>query len=467
MKRFKNILYNLKNKSNIDYKYFHLFNNYELDLNYNKNNFTINYIVYIINSDFSRFNDFYKNVKIDPITDVFLERLNLSREDKKIMFSMRFKNLFWLKLNNINFSEADYNWLIHFLFNNSLDINRIFLENTYLSSSFFLEFKNLKWFNNLSFLNFDNNYIHNEWLDAIIQFLKNNNIDLEYLSLINTNIYDVNNLLDYLLLGRIRILDLSSNKLLNNNSIIDFIKNSNSINELYLRNIEFSDIEIENILKTFEYNKTNIINLRISLNEMQVKYRDLFISLWEKLNVNFDINIIWESSINIFSTFYIKEIDNNKLNFIWISNEYFHIINSENRDNDLNELINKKNVFLVDAINLFLFDFNDYEKIEFLLDNYNFNYLYIENYYINDKDFIYFLNSIKRQKHKKYKINFISIELSEFQLNHLINHFPENIFYIEVNLNKIDKNRELYISKMLRNEGFIFENMELYQKIFK
>lgn len=118
-------------------------------------------------------------------------------------------------------------------------------------------------------------------------------------------------------------------------------------------------------------------------------------------------------------------------------------------------------------INLFLFDFNDYEKIYYLLENYDFNYIYLENYYISDESFIYFLNWIKKQKNKKYKINLISVELSEYQLDYLIKNLPKNIFYIEINLDKIDKNREIYINRMLKNKAFIFENMELYGKLFK
>jgi len=114
-----------------------------------------------------------------------------------------------------------------------------------------------------------------------------------------------------------------------------------------------------------------------------------------------------------------------------------------------------------------LFDFNDYNKIDFLLSNYSFNYIYIENYYISNTNFFFFFDSISKNKNKTYKINFISIELNEEQLDYLINNFPENIFYIEVNLNKITTNRELFITKMLKNKAFIFENMELYSKIFK
>lgn len=465
MKKLKNILKIMKNKSNIDYKYYHLFNNKNLDLNYNINNFTINYIIYIINSNFSNFYTFYKKIIKESITDVFLERLNLSKDDKFNLFSMKFNNIFWLKINNTQFLEDDYEWFISFLWNNSIDINRIFLESTYLNIEFFHKFWNLKWFNNLSFLNFDNNNIYNEWLESIIKFIKNNNLNLEYLSLINTYISDVNDLLDILFSSKIRILDLSSNTLIDNNSLINFIQNNNTITELYLRNIKFSDIEIESILNVFKKNKSKIYNLRLSLDNEQIKYKEDFKLLEKKLNINFDINILWESEINIFSTVYIKETYKEELDLKVLSNEYFYIINSNNKEEEFNKLVNNK--YLKDAINLFLFDFNDYKKIDYLLSNYNFNYLYIENYFINDKDFIYFLDSIKKQKNKKYKINLISIELSEYQLNYLIENFPQNIFYIEVNLNKIDENRELYIIKMLKNKAFIFENIEFYQKIFK
>lgn len=457
----------LKNKSNINYKYFHLFNNEYLDLKYNNNNFTINYIIYIINSDFSHFYDFYKTIDTEVISDVFLERLELSDSNKSQFFSMRFKNLFWLRINNISFNLLDYKGFITFISNNSLDINRIFLENTYLEKEFFEWFKILKWFNNLSFLNFDNNNITDKWLYSILYFLKNNSINLEYLSLINTKLNNITDLLNYLNTTDIRILDISSNNITNKSNIIDFIKDNNSIKELYLRNIEFSDNDLDDLLKLFINKDTLIYNLRLSLSKSQWKYINMFDELGNKLNINFDINFIWDSAINIYSTLYIKENNNKKIEINSLSNDSFYIIDSNNIDNDFKLLISEKNSYLRDAINLFLFDFNDYKKINYLLDNYDFNYLYIENYYITDNNFIYFLESIKKQKHKKYKINLISIELSEQQLNYLIYNFPENIFYIEVNLNKILKNRELYISKMLKNKAFIFENMELYQKIFK
>jgi hypothetical protein len=95
-----------------------------------------------------------------------------------------------------------------------------------------------------------------------------------------------------LFLSKIRILDLSSNKFVNNNSLIYFIQNNNTITELYLRNIEFSDIEIESILNVFKNNKSKIYNLRLSLDIGQIKYKDDFKLLEKKLNINFDINIL-------------------------------------------------------------------------------------------------------------------------------------------------------------------------------
>jgi len=132
LKQFHKILNELKSKSNIDYIYYHLFDNKEINLNYDLHNFTINYIIYIINSDFSYFKNKYKSIKDEFITDLFLERLKLDFEDKKFLFSMVFKNLFWLKINNIKFLQKDYLWIVNFLVLNKLDINRIFFENTWM-----------------------------------------------------------------------------------------------------------------------------------------------------------------------------------------------------------------------------------------------------------------------------------------------------------------------------------------------
>lgn len=460
------ILKILKNKSNIDYNYYHLFNNAVLSLNFASNlNFTINYIIYIVDSNFLLFNEKYSLIKNAFITDVFLERLILTKEDKKILFSMNFNKLFWLRLNYINFEKEDYELLISFISKNSLDLNRLFLENIYLSDDFFYLFENLSWFWNLSFINFDNNNIWDKWLSSFIKFIYNNKINLEYLSLINNKITNFDNLFNYLDKSDIRILDLSSSLDLSESLILDFITNNSSIKELYLRNIIFSDYLLNYIYEIFLNNKTSIYNLRISLNKSQEKYLNLFKDLWIKKNINFDINFLGDSNVNIYSTIYIKSSSDKNLKSI--ENKYFYILDENDIDNDFKKLILNNNKFLNDWINLFLFDLHDYKKINYLISNYSFNYIYIENYYINNEDFIYFIESIRNQNHKKYKINLISIEINEFQLDYLINNFPDNIFYIEVNLNKIVKNREIYISKMLKNSAFIFENLDLYKKIVK
>jgi hypothetical protein len=98
----------MRNKSNIDYEYYHLFGNKKLPLNYETHNFTINYIIYMIDSDFMRFFHDYKKFSHESITDVFFERINLNHDEKEIFFQLEFKNLFWLKLNNIKLNEKDY-----------------------------------------------------------------------------------------------------------------------------------------------------------------------------------------------------------------------------------------------------------------------------------------------------------------------------------------------------------------------
>jgi len=91
MKNLKIILNKLKNKSNIDYEYYFLFNNQLLDLFYFTTNFIKNHIIYIINSDFNIFSDYLKTIKEEFVTDIFFERLRLSEIDKKNLFNMKFK----------------------------------------------------------------------------------------------------------------------------------------------------------------------------------------------------------------------------------------------------------------------------------------------------------------------------------------------------------------------------------------
>jgi hypothetical protein len=87
-------------------------------------------------------------------------------------------------------------------------------------------------------------------------------------------------------------LDLSSNILINNLTIINFIKDNNSIKELYLRNITFSDEELELIINLFKNSKTRIYNLRLSINYNQEKYLKDFSFISLEKSINFDINFL-------------------------------------------------------------------------------------------------------------------------------------------------------------------------------
>ncbi len=451
----------MRNKSNIDYEYYHLFGNKKLPLNYETHNFTINYIIYMIDSDFMRFFHDYKKFSHESITDVFFERINLNHDEKEIFFQLEFKNLFWLKLNNIKLNEKDYQWLLNFLQLNSRDINRIYLENLELNDNFFTNIQNLTGFETLKFLNFDNNNISNNWLHLLFKFLNKNNIKLEYVSLVSNKIDSITDIIRYFQeISSLRILDISWNHI-QEHEIIKLLEKSWSLQEIFCKNIEFTDESLEKIINHFNTIQSEVFHLRISITKKQLKYREIFHSLWVKKNIYFDIDFL-DNENKIFTTFYIKWSDDWNLNRI--ENETFSVLNNSE---DFNNMLCDKKKNLMSSINLFLFDFHNYSQINLLLENFSANYIYIENYFISDEDFIYFINSIRSKKPKHYKINFISIEISEFQLNYLIDNFPENITYIEINLNKIINNREKYIAKMLKNKAFIFENMELYQKIFK
>ena len=103
---YKCLIEILKHKSNIDYHYYHIFWNNVLDINFSQNNFTINYIVYIIDSDFSLFEEFFSKNHEKIFSDIFFERLMLTQENKQKLFQMIFKKLFWMRLNHINFFES-------------------------------------------------------------------------------------------------------------------------------------------------------------------------------------------------------------------------------------------------------------------------------------------------------------------------------------------------------------------------
>ena len=84
------------------------------------------------------------------------------------------------------FLSAIQELLCNFLENHSRDINRIFIENCSLGEDFFIELAKKTKFENLTFLNFDNNDISKiRSIDAIFLFISNNNVHLEYLSLVN------------------------------------------------------------------------------------------------------------------------------------------------------------------------------------------------------------------------------------------------------------------------------------------
>ena len=466
----KQIFQTLQNNSLIDYDYYHLYNNHNLDLDYTTNGYKKNYIVYILGSDFTIANKFLDTIiSNESITDVFLERWLLTSSEKHLLFSSQFKELFWLRLNNLKIDQWDYEDLVGFIYKNSLDINRLFLEESWIKDTFLEKLSETRWFWNLTFMNLDNNSISDTGIEYFLSFLTKNNIDLEYLSLAgnDTSSFWTDQILEYFQISQhLRILDLSMNQV-NETSLLDFLQHNTFTKELFLRGITFTNNILDSILQLFESWKTGIYILRFTLTKDQKHYQEVFDDLWKKLWITFDIDLWQEQENKYYSTIYIKwshgEVYENIKN---LNNSSFYNIDTSNIDSEFEKMLIKWDWYFKNGINLFLFDFHDYKKIRYLLETYNFNYIYLENYHISDEDFIFFIQTIASLEAKKYKINLISLEINQFQLDYLIENIPENIFYVEVNLNKIEK-KERYIAKMLKNPAFIFENMELYAKIFK
>lgn len=472
---YKNILIKLKKKSDISYLYYHLFNNINLSLPIHNQLYKKNYIFYIIKSSFNNIYSFYKENYKESITDLFIERCRIPSREKKILFDMVFKDLFWLRLNNLNINIKDIDLLILFLIKNQLDINRIFIENCSINDIFLYKLsknKNLFW--NLTFINFDNNIIWDKWVKYLIHFLDKNNVKLEYLSLINNHIWEkwINFLINFLSLQNnsdLRILDLSWNIIweINERKILNLIKKSIKLKEIYFKNINFSSNFIEEIIKILKEKKNYFYIIKLSLSKEQKYYKEILEDLWRSSNITVDVDFYEKNKNKIYTTIYLKEFDDSEINnFTKIENKYFYLVNRDKQEETYKKIFLEKNKYLKNWINLFLFDISDYKKIFYILEHYNFNYIYLENYYISDEDFINFIEKIRELKNKYYKINLISIELNEKQLKYIIDNLPINIIYVEINLGNINRNRELYISKMCKNNAFIFENMEIYRRIF-
>jgi len=454
----KNLLDILKNKSNIDYVYCHIFENKVLDIDYSKNNFTQNYILYILESDFSFLSNLYSKISDKPITDIFIDSLKLSFDDFKELFLMRFKKLFWIKIQSVDIPEIFYGELLEFLSYNSLDLNRIFLQSTKLNYTFFKRLRELTWFKNLSFLSFDDNQVWNQGLESILYFLHHNSITLEYISLVSSDITDISPFFESHSLLNTRIIDISNNKI-DMSQILHLLECNIYIEEFFIKQINFSNTDLQRLIIFLDSNDLLLDHIWITLHTGQ---RELWMKLVETgISKDIFISISYFDNVQIIesSTIYIKwnyeNMDYNNSHML-----YYH-------GNSIADFCNMYHKVLNNSINLFIFEVNNYDVIDYILSNYSCNYIYIENYCISNQNFYRFIHTISKNPIKRYKVNLISIEINYTQLEYLIENFPINLKYIEINLNKILINREKYIFRMLQNKAFIFENIEIYQKIFK
>lgn len=433
--RIEKLLKNTLNKIKIDYEYIHYFNDKKLNLEYEDNNFEKNVIIYILKSNFDKLKYTYKDKKHLKITDLFVQDISFTKEEFLDFFSYKFLWLFWLRFFDFNLKKELYSSFIDFLELNLVDLNRLYLENLSLTDDFFYLLSDKIFKNNiLTFINFDSNNFSENWFNFLQNFILNNCLKLEYLSISNNNLNLDLSFLDKL--NNLRILDISWNKIdeKNQNILLNFIKKSSSIKEIYLKNINLSKDFLDEISVILQNKKLE--------------------------NIVFSPKVS-ENNPNNFWTFFIKYFDNVE-EFESIKKPNFLLTNSTKENYD--EIILQNHNNFIFWINLFLFDIHNYDFIFKLLKNYNFNYIYFENYYINDEDFILLIENIKLNSNKFYKINFISINLNNFQLEYLLNNFPSNISFIEISLNKV-KNLEKHLLKLVKNEKIIFEQSEIFRKI--
>jgi len=446
---------------NLDYYYYHIFDNKLLNLDYKNNAYNSNIIFYLLVSSYKTFLSYYDKINEISITDLFLERLDYSKEEYCNLFWLKFINLFWLRLNFVNVNKTLYKNLVDFILLNIEDLNRVFLEDCSLDEDFIIELNNTNGFNKniISFINLNNNNLKEKWFDLLIDFILNNHIKLEYLSLVSNNINFSENLDKIYKLDKLRILDLTWNFFDKKGEtiILNYIKNSKSIKELYLWNIEFSDDFFDDLIIILKEETTRLNTIKVSIKENKKIYK-------EKLeNKKVYIDFVDFSKDEIYSTIYIKYFNEEEIkDFKKLESNYFYLTDSTEKSYSK---ILKSKKYLQYWINLFLFDINDYAFIDEIISKYSFNYIYLENYSISDQDFFRFIEIIRQNKNKTYKINLISIEINYKQLDYLIDNFPKNIFYIEINLNNIVNNREKYILKMLKNNAFIFEKYDLLKKV--
>ena len=355
------VLKKIKDKSNIDYIYYHLFWDTLLSIPYNHNNFQKNYIIYILKSDMSRFFDYYKSISHEIITDVFFDSVNISQSQYDILFSLVFKNLFWIKLQNISVPTEQYDAFIYFLEKNSRDINRVFLQNLSLQEDFFGKFSLLQGFWNLTFLSLDHNPLWDEWLKSAVWFLNTNNISLEYLSLVSTNIVWLWALKESLEKHRLRIIDLSDNSLCTWELRLLITENA-YLEELFLYNISFTDEELYEFLDILSENQ-RLRHVKITLYAYQRSIGELLVKSHPQ--IYFDISYFEKIHFIESTTFYIKDAQSiDETLWAFLETPYFKIYSWNIEDFYL-----RYDDVLRNAINLFFLIYMIMISLVFLLGN--------------------------------------------------------------------------------------------------
>lgn len=461
----KEIVHLIHQKSNISYRYYHLFADTLVESPLVDDSHASHYIVYILESDIDPFIDFYCEVHNYSISDVFFERLSLNQAQKKQLFSFIFRDLFWFRCNRFLLLLEDYRDFISFLKINSSTINRIYLEDMQLDNSFLSLLSQETGFSKLEYLSFDNNPISDIGWTFLVEFFKINHIHLQYLSLSGCQISQFQDVCEYVLLTGIRILDISSNNIQMRSDLLQKILHIPRLEELYISDLSLDVESIDALISILEWGQKSLRILRMTFSTEQYdQYYQRFMEIQQKQGIYIDIGIDQRKIIKSYPTIYIKGVSDNEAWLSHLQNEYFYLYSEKNSILDISSPL--QSYYFRKGIHLFLFDIRNFDFIDDIISSYHFSYIYLENYTISDAELRHFIQIIQKNRHKYFKINMVSIELTADQMEYMIHTLPENILFIEVNLRKIQKNREVFIFQMLQKKVFVFENYELYKKLF-
>ena len=436
--------------------------------NLNKVTFQIETNIQIINFD-NYTNNIFNNI-LDIDNNLFIYNINKALINFKKELITSYYNINDNKnqifIDQININKILYNLKKNNLqskYSNSLELNNII----YIIYDNYIYIKNILYYNNISLLEFNNEY---EEIYQLKLLSPNNNFTIEDLNYINENIklkYSYN-------FDRFKIVYIYTIiQILNKNTIeINILANINiNIVDIYT-SIEYNEIDKlpdellyiksqiaiipNNILNTsyqliYESNSSLLVILNDNIYNKKVYIKPYYISSQLDFNL-YDIYNIIKSNTNILYiissiqyyfgkfTYDSLSVNNNDFSNLFISDIYSLILY-----NAYKEIINDININIINIISLII------QNIGYLIASiYNDNYL---NYNSNLSDNIIQLNPLNSLTN----INKIEVQNNYSFYNIITNNYIFNSYQVYNTANLIVKSLDYYIYNLIENTIYDYE----------